>query len=206
MMEGATIFDRIVIAVPREKIYRRLGYRRGITALSAMERASVDEAIEDACSRLHLRGAGKRLSIKAQTPEQIILSEGTAFRSTALSRFIDGCREIILLGATGGTQIIDAIHDETTRDNLSRAVVYDATASEMVDGALEWIMRYYRGILRREGRGLLKRRFSAGYGDFALEHQKIIYDLLGFDRIGVSISNKSILIPEKSVTAVTGIT
>ena len=93
------------------------------------------------------------------------------------------------------------------RDNLSRAVVYDATASEMVDGALEWIMRYYRGILRREGRGLLKRRFSAGYGDFALEHQKIIYDLLGFDRIGVSItSNKSILIPEKSVTAVTGIT
>ena len=87
-METATIFDRIVIAVPREKIYRRLGYRRDITVLSAMDRESVDDAIDYACSRLHLKGAGKRLSIKAQTPEQIILSEGTAFRSTALSRFI----------------------------------------------------------------------------------------------------------------------
>jgi len=204
-METATIFDRIVIAVPREKIYRRLGYRRDITVLSAMDRESVDDAIDYACSRLHLKGAGRRISIKEKSPEEIILAGGAAFRSTALSRFLGDCREIILLGATGGTHLLDEIHEETSRDNLSRAVVYDATASEMVDGALEWIVRYYTGILRREGRRLLKRRFSAGYGDFALEHQKIIYDLLTLDRIGVKITSTSILIPEKSVTAVTGI-
>jgi cobalamin-dependent methionine synthase I len=51
----------------------------------------------------------------------------------------------------------------------------------------------------------LPRRFSAGYADFNLENQKAIYDMLQMGKIGVTITPNFILLPEKSVTAISGI-
>ena len=109
------------------------------------------------------------------------------------------------MGATAGSAIIEAIADKTKNDNLSAAVVYDATASEMTDAALDWLMAYFNSQLRREGKKLLPRRFSAGYTDFQLENQKNIHHLLEMQKIGVAISSNFILRPEKTVTAITGI-
>ncbi|HPV30603.1 MAG TPA: methionine synthase, partial [Deltaproteobacteria bacterium] len=59
--------------------------------------------------------------------------------------------------------------------------------------------------VRREGLAITSRRFSAGYGDFELENQRIMYERLRLGEIGVEITDSCILIPEKSVTAVAGI-
>jgi len=66
-------------------------------------------------------------------------------------------------------------------------------------------MGYFNRTLLRENRQLLKKRYSAGYGDLLLETQKTIHRLLQLDRIGIRITDSCMLIPEKSVTAVTGI-
>jgi len=66
-------------------------------------------------------------------------------------------------------------------------------------------MDYFNQSLRRENRRLLGKRYSAGYGDLFLETQKVIYGLLQLDRIGIEITESCMLIPEKSVTAITGI-
>jgi len=111
----------------------------------------------------------------------------------------------VLMGATAGVAVMDAIQEKTRQDDLAAAVVYDATASEMVDAALDWIMDYVNQQVRREGKKLLPRRFSAGYADFKLENQKMIYEKLQMDKIGVNINSGFILLPEKSVTAISGI-
>jgi len=66
-------------------------------------------------------------------------------------------------------------------------------------------MGLFNRLLARENARLTKARFSAGYGDFLLENQKMMYDMLKLDRIGVTINENCILMPEKSVTAVVGI-
>ena len=109
------------------------------------------------------------------------------------------------MGATAGNAIMEAIKEKTRHDDLAAAVVYDATASEMTDAALDWIMDYFNQILRREGKSLLPRRFSAGYADFDLKNQKMIYEKLQMNKFGVKINSSFILIPEKSVTAIGGI-
>ena len=109
------------------------------------------------------------------------------------------------MGVTAGDAIMDAIKKQTLQNDLAAAVVYDATASEMTDAALDWMMNYINRILRREAKYLLPRRFSAGYADFDLENQKIIYEQLQMKKIGVTITPSFILIPEKSVTAISGI-
>jgi len=63
-------------------------------------------------------------------------------------------------------------------------------------------MTYVNRQLLRESRRLLPRRFSAGYADFALENQKILHEQLQMERLGVSLTPRFLLVPEKSVTAV----
>ena len=204
-MTQPLFFESIPLAVPVESIYRRLGYRKGTTRLGSGGKAEVDSWIAEARSLLRLRGAGLRLPILERSPSRIFLPGSTVFESRDLSAFLRDCREIALVAATGGNEILDAIRADTAGGRLTRGVVFDAVASEMVDASLDWITAYFRQALSRMGMTPRKGRFSAGYGDFRLQNQKAIYGLLELHRLGVAINESFILIPEKSVTAVLGI-
>jgi len=199
------VFHTIRIAPPRQKIYQRLGYHRQVTQISAQQQALTDNQIDEALSLIHLQGVTRRVPIVARPNDVIVLEGGLRLESENLAAFLRDCDEALIMAATAGEEIMAAIRHDLATEAVTRAVVFDATASEMADGALDWIMDYIRQALLREGKVLLTRRYSAGYGDFALENQQIIYTLLNLDEIGIRITEQSILIPEKSVTAITGI-
>lgn len=205
MLNSVTILEKIILDPPTSKIYSRLGFSKKITSLSPSQKKETDRYIEEAEALISLRGAYLRLPIQENDGRMIRLSEGLSFGSAKLARFLGGCEEAALMGATAGSSIMEAIRSKTSEDNLTAAVVYDATASEMTDATLDWIMAYINQALRREGKRLLTRRFSAGYGDFALTHQKEIYTQLQLEKIGVSLTSSFLLVPEKSVTAIGGI-
>jgi hypothetical protein len=204
-MESVVFFERILINPPYEKIYQRLGFKKRITELSESQKQATDLLIREASSRISLQGMFLRDTINHNDGENVILSGNLTFTSSKLSVFLRDCRELVLMGATAGNAIMEAIKEKTRRDDLAAAVVYDAAASEMTDAALDWIMDYCNQILRREGKSLLPRRFSAGYADFHLDNQKNIYEKLQMDKFGVKINSSYILMPEKSVTAIGGI-
>lgn len=198
-------FDHIVLPAPRDRIFKQLGFRRNITRLGEARKQETESYIDEALSLIHLKGVGRRVLVREITDSSITLEEGTVFPSRHLATFLRSCREILLMGATAGSEIVKVIGEDTVGVNVTRGVVFDATASEMVDGALDWIMAFYKRELRREGRSVPSARFSAGYGDFLLENQRSLYCLLQFNRIGVDITERCLLVPEKSVTAITGI-
>ena len=205
-MPDSLIFPgNILIEPPYAKIYSRLGYKKILTKLSLSQKKETDRFIEEAVSYILIKGSILRTTISKNDGEEITLAENLIFRSKKLSALLRNCPEAVLMGATAGSDIMDAIQGKTSQDDLTAAVVYDATASEMVDAALGWIMDYLNQQVRREGKKLLPRRFSAGYADFKLENQKMIYEKLQMDKIGVTINSGFILLPEKSVTAISGI-
>jgi mevalonate pyrophosphate decarboxylase len=204
-MESIVFLEKISIDPPREKIYQRLGFKKRTTRISETQQEETDRFIQEAFSLISLKGSLLRLAIKHNDGEKIILAGGLAFTSKKLSAFLRDCREAVFMAATAGNAIMEAIKEKTRQDDLAAAVVYDATASEMTDTGLDWIMDYLNQQIRREGKTLLPRRFSAGFADFNLENQKAIYDTLQMEKIGVTITPSFILLPEKSVTAISGI-
>jgi hypothetical protein len=204
-MESVVFLEKISIDPPREKIFQRLGYKKRTTEISTNQQKETDHFIKEASSFIALQGALLRLAILHNDGEKIILSNNLIFQSRKLSAFLHDCREAVMMGASAGNSIMEAIKEKTRSDDLAAAVVYDATASEMTDAALDWMMNYFNQVLRREGKIILPRRFSAGYADFNLENQRAIYDMLQLAKIGVTITPSFILIPEKSVTAISGI-
>ncbi len=199
------IFNPITLSAPKDRIYSRLGYARGITKLDGKQRDEVEGYIEKALEIVELKGVGTILPIDKIKASKIILAEDITFESESLAKFLVDSQEVLLMAATSGSKIVEAISKDSAGKDVTSAVVFDAAASEMADSALSWIINYFNRQLSRENKQLTPKRFSAGYGDFSLENQKIIYDILKLEQLGISLSDEYMLIPEKSVTAVAGI-
>jgi hypothetical protein len=204
-MESIVFLEKIVIDPPRAKIYQRLGFKKRTTQIQVNQQKETDRFIDEAVSIISLQGSLLRTPINKNDGKKIFLAGNLIFDSEKLSSFLSNCKEAALMGATAGNSIMEAIKEKTNQDNLAAAVVYDATASEMADAGMDWIMDYLNQQVRRERKTLLPRRFSAGYADFDLKNQKAIYEILQMEKIGVTITPSFILLPEKSVTAVSGI-
>ena len=204
-MASATFLNNIVVSPPLVKIYRRLGFKKTTSQISSKTQKETDRIITQAAALISLRGSFMRLAINDNINGKISLYGDAIFHSKKLSVFLRDCKEAVLMGATAGNEITEAIKEKSAQGDLQAAVIYDATASEMADAALDWIMDYIKQLIRREKKTLLPRRFSAGYADFDLSNQKIIYQLLALEKIGVRITNECILLPEKSVTAISGL-
>ncbi len=204
-MASATFLNNIVVSPPLVKIYRRLGFKKTTSQISSKTQKETDRIITQATALISLRGSFTRLAINDNINGKISLDGDAIFHSKKLSVFLRDCKEAVLMGATAGNEITEAIKEKSAQGDRQAAVIYDATASEMADAALDWIMDYIKQLIRREKKTLLPRRFSAGYADFDLSNQKIMHQLLALEEIGVRITNESILLPEKSVTAISGI-
>ena len=77
-------------------------------------------------------------------------------------------------------------------------------------GCAAYLEEYLDGMednLRREAPGLyLRPRFSPGYGDLDISHQRAMFDLLELEkRLGLSLTQTHMMLPEKSVTAIAGL-
>jgi len=195
----------MTVPVPKKAIYARLGYRKSHTQLKDKELKQIELYIDHALDLIELKGSALVLSVNTIDANALRLENGVVFESSHLARMMEGCGSVLLMGATAGRKIMDEIQNDAAADNLSRGVVLDATASEMTDEALDWITGYVNQGLRRKAARLTEKRYSAGYGDFALENQKIMYDLLMMHELGVSITESYLLIPEKTVTALAGV-
>lgn len=201
-MQEPIIFNQINIDLPSDSIYKRLGYRNGITILSSKRQEETEKIINDALPFIELRGCAAIETIKKEN--ETIHIGNFSITSGLLYSLLSESDEILVCAATAGEKIINEIKS-CAKSDLTRAVIFDAVASEMTDASFEWMINYYNRQLSRAGKRLTDKRISCGYADFAIENQKKIYDLLKLDKIGISITQQFMLVPEKSATAVLGV-
>jgi len=202
-MQNIIHFQYIPVVIPYHHIFARLGYSQEKTQLSIADEETINRHIREAADSIQLKGGALRLVVEEHTMEDVQLNQYT-LKSKNFAFFARNAVEMLLMCISGGAEIMRKIQELTLSD-LTRALVYDAAASEIVDTALDWIMNYYRQKLIRENKTLSKNRFSAGYGDLALDNQRFFYQNLNMQKLGVELSPSYQLIPEKSVTAAAAI-
>jgi hypothetical protein len=120
----------------------------------------------------------------------LVEMEGFVVHSKDLAEFLKGFRQAVIFAATLGAEA-DALIRRYSARSLAKAVAADELC----------------GVILEEYCGTLyPRRFSPGYGDFHISHQKDIIRLLDCGkRIGLTVTDGYMLAPCKSVTAVAGI-
>ena len=192
-------------AYNKNLIYTRLGCDKNHTELSGQLYDEVEKLIKKAEDTLSLTGAYRIMGIDRIDPPKVILEDGTVFSGTKLAELMKDCDQALIMLATGGSKIMELINKLQKEGKMSEAVVIDAAASEITDSVLDMVMLHVGQILRSKGKVLTNRRFSPGYGDFDIEQQKKIYRLMNGVSFGITLNEACLLLPEKSVFAVAGI-
>jgi hypothetical protein len=183
----------------------RLGYQENRTVLADEQEKFLDQAIKEALLLCHGKGAFGRFKIARHDATMTTLENSAKFESALLAKMLSASDEMVLVASTLGAEITERISVETARGDATRGVIFDATASQAADAGLDFVGTMLNSMLRKEGKRLTRKRFSPGYGDLSLAHQRIIFDLLGLERLDLQLTGTLMLVPEKSVLAILGI-
>jgi len=195
-------FPYISFVPDKKTILRRLGSQKA-TFPPGLD-ADIDALIAQAQSAFFAKGRAKTCSLMREG-DTIVRVDGQPVESRLLSNMLKESRDAYLMCATIPQRAVDGISQAIRAGEGLKAIVFDAYASECVDGALDVIMERKNAGLKRIGQHLTKHRFSAGYGDLDIHWQKFFYGLLGMESLGVHINEQYLLSPEKSVIAVAGV-
>ena len=185
--------------VNRYEIYRYMGVRG-----EADERTR--ELVEDCLRELEMKISPRSFAMEypvTVAPDDTI--DMTCFRvqSHNLGRKLRGCEKVILFAATIG-EGADLLIRRYSRVNVSRALAMQASSAAMIEAYCNEQNQRYKEDARARGY-FLRPRFSPGYGDFPLEKQRILCDVLKTEKtVGIKLTGSLLMMPSKSVTAVIG--
>lgn len=132
----------------------------------------------------------------------IISAGGIRLSGNAIAEHLEGCTEAVFMAATLSAQG-DMFISRAKARSMTDALIADALAS----AGIEQICNKAESAIVKELQGKYTTwRFSPGYGDLPLDLQEDILSLLDAQRkIGLTVTDSSILIPTKSVTAIMGV-
>lgn len=123
--------------------------------------------------------------------------------SKSLGKNLLGCDKIVLFGATLGVGVDQLITRTSLRD-MAKAVTLQACAAALLEEYCDECQASIGKEMKKDGR-YLRPRFSPGYGDFSIEHQKNLMQMLDCAKnIGLTMTDSFMMSPTKSVTAVIG--
>lgn len=188
--------------IPPREVLRYLGYRN--QPLDPAMTSLIGECLAETATLIR-SGVVYRIYPLEKQGDQLRLANTTlTVQSKDLSKHLQNADRCVLLAATLGLALDQRIAAYAKLD-LTRAVVMDACATAAIEAVCDQAQEEIQGQVAQEGYGLT-RRFSPGYGDLPISHQKAILEILqAYARIGLTVTEDHILLPRKSVTAFIGL-
>lgn len=123
--------------------------------------------------------------------------------SKNLSKNMSGCSEAVIFAATLGYNVERLIIQ--SRLNAAEQLFISASAAALIEDFCNMVFAQIKESLTSENK-FLRPRFSPGYGDFDICHQKDIFSALELEkRLGITLTDGFFIVPSKSVTAVSAI-
>jgi hypothetical protein len=129
---------------------------------------------------------------------------GTGFTPAGddIRYFLKDCDQVILMAATLGMEVENLLRRTQARD-MALAVILDAAASAAIENVCDNLCA---DLAEAFAPRFLTDRFSPGYGDLPIGQQGELFRLLDISRrIGISLTESGLMVPQKSVTALIGV-
>lgn len=197
--------ENIHIEAPRKDILSRLKFNVHKTRLDGKSLELFERTLGFAMSLCECSGVYRFLDISRKTGSDIVLSDGTKFRSASLAKLLKDSSKVVMMASTVGIGISEETSRLIAEGKGSEAVIVDAAASEIADEVVCQINLICANIAKKDGFKLTKMRFSPGFGDLGVKNQKQFFKSLELEKLGLSLTGSFMIVPEKSVTAILGV-
>lgn len=185
----------------KQEAVRYLGY--GKNAVDEQTSALIDRAFSELESAANPKFVYRIFDLSC-VEEDLICFGNIEIKSKSLGRNLNGCRRVVLFGATLGIGV-DQLMTRKAVTNMAETVVLQACAAALLEGYCDGCQEQIAEIVGKQG-AFLRPRFSPGYGDFPIDFQRELMQVLDCAKtIGLTMTESYMMTPVKSVTAVIGI-
>ena len=181
------------ISLDKKEVLRYLGIKSS--------NAEIEKMIEQIAPSVYDSVSFKAIytCVDINVTEECVDMGFTCVNSKALAKNLKDCKSMYVFAATLGIDNDRAIDREFKLDK-SKASIFDCISTALIESFCD----YVNNVLA-EGKKLCP-RFSPGYGDFSITHQKDVICMLDANKkIGIVLNDSYMMKPYKSVTAVIGI-
>lgn len=186
--------------IDRAEIIRYLGY--GNEVPDASVQALIEECVAEVEQASEAKSIMRRFPVKVS--EDTVEAAGLSFQSRQLARNLKDCGEVVFFAATLGSGV-DRLLYKYSRIQVSKAVVVQATAAAAIESYCNQCQRALETECAVEGL-YVRPRYSPGYGDLPLAVQGDFLQVLQSHKtVGIVLTDGDIMLPEKSVTALMGL-
>lgn len=185
----------------KDEILRYLGYRGQEIG------ADLENSIEK-----HINLANEKLKPKfiyrifdLEVSDKVHLKDtNIRFTGSDIVNHLSGASKCAVMAATLGLES-ERLLSYLSKTDISAAVMFDAVCTAKIEEVCDCCENEIKKKAEDDGCHI-NFRYSPGYGNFPLEYQRQIVNLLSAEKaIGLTVTDSSLLIPQKSVTAVVGI-
>lgn len=196
------VLDPLPIDLPRPLVLLRLGYRSA-TQVPAKTARLLDEVLGEARPRLAPRAVCAAFDVQRGADGMVAIGGSLRTASRSLRERLDGCGRAVLFAATIGPALEEWVRTLNDAGELTRALLADAAGS----AAAIALGTAFESAVVGEFRGLglePTKRYAPGYGDFELECQAPLMQMVEAHRIGISLTEDHLMLPGKSISGVVG--
>lgn len=179
-----------------DKICRYLGYKNNIQ-LDDTIKSEIELSKKTALGCINPRAVYSIYN--THELEKIGFLEGNDIK-----KHLSGCEKVIVCAITVGNEIEEKIRAYGAVNALT-PVILDACATAATEEAADIFCSEIKEEFLKKNL-YITNRFSPGYGDFPIQKQHMLLKLVDSQRkIGLFVTETSILTPRKSITALIGI-
>lgn len=160
-----------------------------------------DERISEIICRVRSLAEPKfsALELEVGYSDEKILLGGKAIESVGLKRCLSHAKRAYIIAVTLGARM-DRELLLLSKRSPGEHFIFDAVSSAYAEAAMDAAENALLSAVPHTN------RFSPGYGDLSLSLQKFILDTLSADKLlGITLTDTSLMIPTKSITAIIGI-
>lgn len=197
----------ISISFEAADILKRLGFKPISTQITPIAKDIIEREVMRLNGIILGRCVYCHIKIQNVSPSDDIIKISTkdnlVFKSRYLAGHLVNCSKITLMACTIGSELERESREFQMLGEDTKALVIDAIGSVAVELFTDTINNMINQEIIKAGY-LYMSRFSPGYGDWKLEDQHIIFELLHPEDIGIKLTQGLIMVPEKSVTAIIG--
>ena len=192
------------IKINYETVLVRLGYSRLLTKIDAKTEDLIKENLAIAQKLIKPQAALAFDDIIVKQNEVLCGGGGFKIKSSEVAKLFGGCFKMYGIAVTIGKDLEKQRDVFVKEKETFNALIFDAAGSVAAEEAITSANKQIKEYEEKNG-NVLTKRYSPGYGDWALESQKDFLSWLCADKIGISLTETFLMKPEKSVSAAIGI-
>ena len=200
------VVDLPNLPFPMKEIYRRIGMPEHKVAEHEGVSEMLEKALEIAEPLIQPRAIYRFLPIQTISDNTVrFINVPFTIGSRQVAKLLGSCSNAVVFMSTIGKALEQQSHEMFQEGDVTLAFLLDAIASETADAAADFLHRRIIPSLVKEQGYQVTARFSPGYGDWPITVQSDVLQICEGGRIDISVTESSLMIPRKSVSAVFGL-